>query len=241
MNGYTQSPPVTPPSVSPRSSISGEDSGVPPSSPDCDSVSIIKCMKLQPMTLAHTHSHTHTSQSSSSPSSHTYLPSHLLHSTIPSSTVPHMLMCVLLVAVFFVNPLYFTGHNPNIIGGHTLGGMRTLSSVDSSMVESSEGFMVGVFSWALVWLARLVVAAVCFGWIHIRSVASFDGTSPEGVKFWRFWKQAQQDLHKVDGRYIYMYNYTQLRISAYMCMCVCVYYRENTVHAETVWSRHWQY
>ena len=37
--GYTQSPPVTPPSVSPRSSVSGEDSGVPPSSPDCDSVS----------------------------------------------------------------------------------------------------------------------------------------------------------------------------------------------------------
>jgi hypothetical protein len=37
--GYSQSPPVTPPSMSPRSSISGEDSGVPPSSPDCDSVS----------------------------------------------------------------------------------------------------------------------------------------------------------------------------------------------------------
>ena len=38
--GYNQSPPVTPPSISPRSSISsGEDSGVPPSSPDCTSVS----------------------------------------------------------------------------------------------------------------------------------------------------------------------------------------------------------
>ena len=37
--GYNQSPPITPPSVSPRSSVSGEDSGAPPSSPDCDSVS----------------------------------------------------------------------------------------------------------------------------------------------------------------------------------------------------------
>ena len=40
MTGYNQSPPVTPPSLSPRSSVSGEDSGVPPSSPDCDSVSL---------------------------------------------------------------------------------------------------------------------------------------------------------------------------------------------------------
>ena len=105
-------------------------------------------------------------------------------------------MCVLLVAVFFVNPLYFTGHHPNIIGGHTPGGMRTLSSVEG-LVESSEGYMVGVFWWALVWLVRLLVAATCFGWINIRSVSSFDVSSPEGVKFWRFWKQAQQDLHKV--------------------------------------------
>ena len=41
LTGYNQSPPVTPPSVSPRSSISGEDSGVPPSSPDCTSVSCV--------------------------------------------------------------------------------------------------------------------------------------------------------------------------------------------------------
>ncbi|CAI8050918.1 Sterol regulatory element-binding protein 2 [Geodia barretti] len=88
--GYSQSPPVTPPSMSPRSSVSGEDSGVPPSSPDCDS-----------------------GNSSPLPGSHNpFLP---FHPSLPSSTMPHLLMCVLLVAVFFVNPLYFTGHHSHII------------------------------------------------------------------------------------------------------------------------------
>lgn len=105
-------------------------------------------------------------------------------------------MCVLLVAVFFVNPLYFTGHHPNIIGGHTPGGMRTLNSVNNPSVLD-EGDMVGVFWWGVVWLVRLLVAAVCFGWIHVHSIAGFDQSSPEGVRFWRFWKQAQQDLQKV--------------------------------------------
>ena len=47
LTAYGQSPPVTPPSVSHRSSISGEDSGVPPSSPDCDSVSVTMCVEVQ--------------------------------------------------------------------------------------------------------------------------------------------------------------------------------------------------
>jgi hypothetical protein len=167
--GYSQSPPVTPPSMSPRSSISGEDSGVPPSSPDCDS-----------------------GNSSPLPGSHNpFLP---FHPSLPSSTMPHLLMCVLLVAVFFVNPLYFTGHHSHIIGGHTPGGMRTLSSVPDNL--PADEYVTGVFWWGMVWIVRLLVAAVCFGWLHIRSVAQFGPSSPEGVKFWRFWKQAQQDLHK---------------------------------------------
>jgi hypothetical protein len=178
MAGYSQSPPVTPPSVSPRSSVSGEDSGVPPSSPDCDS-----------------------GNSSPLPASHApYLPTHLLHSALPSSTMPHLLMCVLLVAVFFVNPLYFTGHHPNIIGGHTPGGMRTLNTIESpgklAVDGGGEGYVVGMFWWGVVWCVRLLVAAVCFGWVHLRSAAQFDGSSSEGVRFWRFWKQAQQDLHQ---------------------------------------------
>ena len=108
-------------------------------------------------------------------------------------------MCVLLVAVFFVNPLYFTGHHPNIIGGHTPGGMRTLSGVEDPQAMANEGDVFGVVCWGVLWLVRLLVAAACFGWIHIRSVTAFDHLSPEGVKFWRFWKQAQQDLHKVCG------------------------------------------
>lgn len=109
-------------------------------------------------------------------------------------------MCVLLVAVFFLNPLYFTGHHPNIIGGHTPGGMRTLSSVDDPQAYgmSDKGHVIGVFWWGLLWVVRLLVTAVCFGWIHVRSVAAFAPSSPEGVRFWRFWKQAQQDLQKVD-------------------------------------------
>ena len=103
-------------------------------------------------------------------------------------------MCVLLVAVFFINPLYFTGHHSNIIGGHTPGGMRTLSSVDALQ---EEGDVVSVFWWGVVWLVRLLVAAVCFGWIHVHSIGTSDHSSHEGVKFWRFWKQAQQDLQKV--------------------------------------------
>ena len=108
-------------------------------------------------------------------------------------------MCVLLVAVFFVNPLYFTGHHSHIIGGHTPGGMRTLSSFNVPMVSDSTdgGYMIDVVWWGVTWLIRLLVAAVCFGWIHIRSVAPYDSSSPDGVKFWRFWKQAQQDLHMV--------------------------------------------
>lgn len=108
--------------------------------------------------------------------------------------MPHLLMCVLLVAVFFVNPLYFTGHHSNIIGGHTPGGMRTLSSVDPLPPEE---YVTGVFWWSVVWMVRVLVAVVCFGWVHSQSVAQFGSSSTEGVKFWRFWKQAQQDLHKV--------------------------------------------
>lgn len=50
--GYNQSPPVTPPSVSPRSSVSGEDSAVPPSSPDCDSVSFCLNVFICPASLS---------------------------------------------------------------------------------------------------------------------------------------------------------------------------------------------
>ncbi|CAI8017124.1 Sterol regulatory element-binding protein 1 [Geodia barretti] len=72
--------------------------------------------------------------------------------------------------------------------------MRTLSSVPNSL--PAEEYVTRVFWWGMVWIVRLLVAAVCFGWLHIRSVAQFGPSSPEGIKFWRFWKQAQQDLHK---------------------------------------------
>ena len=159
-----------------------------------------------------------------------------------------MLMCVLLVAVFFVNPLYFTGHHPNIIGGHTPGGMRTLSSVEDPRGMSNEGDMFGVVCWGVLWLVRLLVAAACFGWIHIRSVANLDSSSPEGVKFWRFWKQAQQDLHKVytfavsnqpvcflaASRRVPLCHYC-LSLPA-LCVCVCVLQGEYCACRDSVES-----
>ena len=152
-----------------------------------------------------------------------------------------MLMCVLLVAVFFVNPLYFTGHHPNLIGGHT-GSMRTLSSIDNPAINqiADESYEMGTLVWGMLWLVRVLVAAVCFGWVTLRSLTAFGPSAPEGVKFWRFWKQAQQDLQKVrmpDVVYL-LTVMTSLPLSPYMYMYTSL--RGSTVLAETVWSQLWQ-
>ena len=139
-------------------------------------------------------------------------------------------MCVLLVAVFFINPLYFTGHHPNIIGGHTPGNMRTLSSVDDLQVSGDDDYVVGFFWWGVVCAVRLLVAAVCFGWVHIRSLVQFGSLSTEGVKFWRFWKQAQQDLHKVAQFLCSFSQIYSLSLSA----------RVSMGPVERVWSQLWQ-
>ena len=51
--------------------------------------------------------------------------------------------------------------------------------------------------WVGVWFLRLFVAALCFGWMTLKSMPKVMANSSESVQFWRLRKQAEKDLQKV--------------------------------------------
>lgn len=146
----------------------------------------------------------------------TLLTSQLLQSTAPHhhSNFSQFLMVITLVAIFFVNPLTFIpgvgrGGAGGPLGAHSAGGsMRTLNTMDSpSMVVAADNGYFGSMDMALYvgfWILRILMAAVCFGWMTLKSMPKVFANSNDAVRFWRFRKQAENDLMKV-----------------YTCTCSC--------------------
>lgn len=105
------------------------------------------------------------------------------------------LLVVTFLAVFFINPLSFYGPGAVLpLAGQHSGSARSLSSFD--MVEGSTS-PISALMWVGVWALRLFVAALCFGWMMLKSMPKVMANSNDSVQFWRLRKQAEKDLHKV--------------------------------------------
>lgn len=108
-----------------------------------------------------------------------------------SRATSSFLLCFMLVAVFLVDPLSLAsrGTQPAV----THGSQRTLNWFGLSSDTLPDEFTLGV---ALVWAVRILVALFCFGlaWLYALPKISDD---KEGVKFWRYRKQAELDIKKV--------------------------------------------
>ena len=133
------------------------------------------------------------------------LTSHLLQGTASHhSTFPQFLMVVTLVAIFFVNPLSFVstlGGRGGPLGVHpSSGSMRTLNTLDSPGVVVDGDFYnsTDMAVYACFWVLRILIAAVCFGWMTLKSMPKIVANSNDAVRYWRFRKQAENDLLKVD-------------------------------------------
>ena len=138
---------------------------------------------------------------------HSLLESHLIQGTLMgqgggarsrTSNFSQYLLCVLLVAVFFINPLSFTGQHMVQHGAQVHAGMRSLSASEEGLVVSTEGGdMTGNILYYLFWVLRVVIAAGCFGYLTLKSMPRVKINSSDAVRFWRFRKQAENDLQKV--------------------------------------------
>lgn len=95
------------------------------------------------------------------------LASHLVHGTSRASNASRFLMCVMLVAVFFFNPLSFIGGQG---GAHHAGSMRTLSASYSGSEVGDGGSMMDTALHFLSWGVRIVIAAGCFGLMSLKSM-----------------------------------------------------------------------
>lgn len=119
-----------------------------------------------------------------------------------TSNFSQYLLCVLLVAVFFINPLSFTGQHMVQHGAHVPGGMRSLSASEEGMVLTEGGDMTGKILYYLFWVLRVMIAAGCFGYLTLKSMPRVKINSNDAVRFWRFRKQAENDLQKVCRQFV---------------------------------------
>ena len=131
----------------------------------------------------------------------------MLTSQLLQGTTPHhhpsfsqFLMVVTLVAIFFINPLSFVSPGiggPLSSGPHAAGGsMRTLHTLDSPTIDVKYTAMDTALYFGF-WALRILIAAICFGWMTLKSMPKIIANSNDAVRFWRFRKQAENDLSKV--------------------------------------------
>jgi len=137
------------------------------------------------------------------------LASHLMQGTVMgrggrggTSNFSQYLLCVLLVAVFFINPLSFTGQHLVRSSGHVAAATRTLSASEEMMdlTNQMEGgdLVTANIIYYLFWVLRVLIAAGCFGYLTLKSMPRITANSSDAVRFWRFRKQAENDLQKVN-------------------------------------------
>lgn len=56
---------------------------------------------------------------------------------------------------------------------------------------------VDVLMFVGFWALRVFVAALCFGWITLRSMPRVMANSQESLHYWRLRKQAEKDIENV--------------------------------------------
>lgn len=116
-----------------------------------------------------------------------------------TSNFSQYLLCVLLVAVFFINPLSFTGQHLVRSSSHVAAATRTLSASEEMMDQMEGGDHVTAnIVYYLFWVLRVLIAAGCFGYLTLKSMPRITANSSDAVRFWRFRKQAENDLQKVN-------------------------------------------
>ena len=122
-------------------------------------------------------------------------------SILPTSGATQYLMVVMLLAVFFVNPLTLSGNGrSNALHSvpHSAGSVRTINAYetdydDVEIRRSSADVMVYVG----VWVLRVVVTVLCFGWMSLKAIPRIIANSQDSIQFWRSKKQAEEDIEKV--------------------------------------------
>ena len=85
------------------------------------------------------------------------------------------------------------------VGSHAAGGagsMRTLNTLDSPIPDVKYTSMDMAIYFGF-WALRIFIAAICFGWMTLKSMPKIVANSNDAVRFWRFKKQAESDLLKV--------------------------------------------
>jgi len=104
------------------------------------------------------------------------------------------LMVVTLVAIFFVNPLSFMSPGAGVGAPHAVGGGtgRTLNTLDSPIDVKYTTMDTALYFG--FWALRILIAAICFGWMTLKSMPKIVANSNDAVRFWRFKKQAENDL-----------------------------------------------
>ena len=77
--------------------------------------------------------------------------------------------------------------------------MRTLSTMDSPgmVVDNGTFSSMDMAIYVGFWVLRILMAAICFGWMTLKSMPKLVANSNDAVRFWRFRKQAENDLMKV--------------------------------------------
>lgn len=125
------------------------------------------------------------------------LASHLMQRADLSSHMARRVFCVILLAVFFVNPLtFFLPHGESPVGNHA-GSMRSLSGLETSSQLPEPVRLMDSITYLLLWAMRLLVAAAVFGWMALRSFPTVAPNSKGAVQFWRYKMQAEKDVQKV--------------------------------------------
>ena len=74
--------------------------------------------------------------------------------------------------------------------------MRTLNTMDTTGMVSSDYSSMDMALYVSFWALRILIAAVCFGWMTLKSMPKIFANSHDAVRFWRFRKQAENDLMK---------------------------------------------
>ena len=82
-------------------------------------------------------------------------------------------------------------------GPHAAGSMRTLHTLDSPTIDVKYTAMDTALYFGF-WALRILIAAICFGWMTLKSMPKIVANSNDAVRFWRFRKQAENDLSKVE-------------------------------------------
>ncbi len=144
-------------------------------------------------------------------------------------------MVVMLTAVFFINPFSDAGPGGPVVRmmASSPGSVRTLNSFEGNFEPNftEARSSVDTMIYFGFWIFRIFVAALCFGWITLKSMPRVMTNSRDSVQYWRFRKQAEMDIQKVCYKdYCSILHYYPFSLSLFV--------RASLPVPETAWRWH---